>query len=105
MLITALVICVALAAIRLHQGYGWIDALVSALTLAIAALRNIPAAHRSIVEGRPVAVRYGRERKRGSHDIPPFDRSRSGGIARPKRAMMAKMSVNILTSGSAPGAM
>lgn len=37
-LITALVICVALAAIRLHQGYGWIDALVSALTLAIAAL-------------------------------------------------------------------
>jgi Ca2+-transporting ATPase len=30
--------CLVLALVRLHQGYGWIDALVSAVTLAIAAL-------------------------------------------------------------------
>jgi Ca2+-transporting ATPase len=32
------VICVILAAVRLRQGYGWLDALVSAVTLAVAAL-------------------------------------------------------------------
>jgi len=34
----ALAICVALAAVRLWQGHGWIDALLSAVTLAVAAL-------------------------------------------------------------------
>lgn len=34
----AVVICVVLAAVRVWQGHGWIDALVSALTLAVAAL-------------------------------------------------------------------
>ena len=34
----AVAICFVLAAIRLWQGHGWIDALVSAMTLAIAAL-------------------------------------------------------------------
>ncbi len=34
----ALVMCVALAAIRVWHGHGWIDALLSALTLAVAAL-------------------------------------------------------------------
>lgn len=38
LLIAALALCVLLAAIRLVQGYGWVDALLSALTLAIAAL-------------------------------------------------------------------
>jgi Ca2+-transporting ATPase len=32
------VLCLTLAAVRLHQGHGWIDALVSAATLAVAAL-------------------------------------------------------------------
>ena len=34
----AAVICLILAAVRLRQGYGWLDALVSAVTLAVAAL-------------------------------------------------------------------
>lgn len=34
----AVVMCVGLAAIRLWHGHGWIDALLSALTLAVAAL-------------------------------------------------------------------
>ena len=42
-LVTALVaaagiLCLILAFVRLQQGYGWVDALVSALTLAVAAL-------------------------------------------------------------------
>ncbi len=32
------VLCVVLAGVRLHQGFGWGDAVVSALTLAVAAL-------------------------------------------------------------------
>ena len=32
------VICLILAGVRLRQGYGWLDALVSAVTLAVAAL-------------------------------------------------------------------
>ncbi len=38
LLIAALVFCVALGVTRLVQGHGWIDAVVSAVTLAIAAL-------------------------------------------------------------------
>lgn len=34
----AIAMCVVLAAIRLWQGHGWVDALVSAVTLAVAAL-------------------------------------------------------------------
>ncbi|MGH7786883.1 MAG: cation-translocating P-type ATPase, partial [Candidatus Binatia bacterium] len=34
----AAVVCIVLAIVRVRQGYGWVDALVSALTLAIAAL-------------------------------------------------------------------
>lgn len=34
----AAALCVALAVVRLRQGYGWLDALVSAVTLAVAAL-------------------------------------------------------------------
>jgi Ca2+-transporting ATPase len=34
----AAVVCVILAVVRLRQGHGWVDALVSALTLAVAAL-------------------------------------------------------------------
>lgn len=34
----ASVMCLILAFVRLRQGYGWVDALVSALTLAVAAL-------------------------------------------------------------------
>ena len=34
----ALVACAVLAAIRLWRGHGWIDALLSAVTLAVAAL-------------------------------------------------------------------
>ncbi len=34
----AAAVCIALAAVRLHQGFGWVDALVSAATLAVAAL-------------------------------------------------------------------
>lgn len=38
LLVVAAVFCVALAWVRVHQGHGWIDALLSALTLAVAAL-------------------------------------------------------------------
>jgi ATPase, P-type (transporting), HAD superfamily, subfamily IC len=38
MLVAALVLCLLLAAVRLVQGHGLVDALVSALTLAVAAL-------------------------------------------------------------------
>ncbi|MBS0578102.1 MAG: cation-transporting P-type ATPase [Proteobacteria bacterium] len=38
LLAAALLMCVILAAIRLHQGYGIVDALLSAVTLAVAAL-------------------------------------------------------------------
>jgi Ca2+-transporting ATPase len=38
LLIAAVLMCVILAAIRLHQGYGIVDALLSAVTLAVAAL-------------------------------------------------------------------
>ncbi|WP_374012424.1 cation-translocating P-type ATPase [Pseudoxanthomonas koreensis] len=38
LLVAALVLCVLLAAIRLYQGHGVVDALLSAVTLAVAAL-------------------------------------------------------------------
>jgi Ca2+-transporting ATPase len=38
LVVAALVMCGALAVVRLHQGFGWLDALVSAATLAVAAL-------------------------------------------------------------------
>ncbi len=38
LLVAATAACVLLAFVRLRQGYGWVDALVSALTLAVAAL-------------------------------------------------------------------
>jgi Ca2+-transporting ATPase len=38
MLVAATILCVALAAIRLRQGYGIVDAALSAVTLAVAAL-------------------------------------------------------------------
>lgn len=38
LLVAALLICLILAYVRLRQGYGWVDALVSAVTLAVAAL-------------------------------------------------------------------
>lgn len=38
LLIVAAVFCLVLAWVRLRQGHGWIDALLSALTLAVAAL-------------------------------------------------------------------
>jgi P-type Ca2+ transporter type 2C len=38
LLVGALLMCLILAAIRLHQGYGVVDALLSAVTLAVAAL-------------------------------------------------------------------
>ena len=38
MLAIALMMCLALAAIRLRQGHGWVDAALSAVTLAVAAL-------------------------------------------------------------------
>ncbi len=38
LLLAALLLCVVLAGVRLHQGFGWLDALLSALTLAVAAL-------------------------------------------------------------------
>jgi P-type Ca2+ transporter type 2C len=38
LLVAAAVMCLLLAFVRLRQGYGWVDALVSAATLAIAAL-------------------------------------------------------------------
>ncbi len=38
LIVAALVLCLALAATRLYQGYGWLDALISAVTLATAAI-------------------------------------------------------------------
>jgi Ca2+-transporting ATPase len=38
LLAAAVVVCAILALVRIRQGYGWVDALVSALTLAVAAL-------------------------------------------------------------------
>jgi Ca2+-transporting ATPase len=38
LLVAAAVMCLGLAFVRLRQGYGWVDALVSAATLAVAAL-------------------------------------------------------------------
>ncbi len=38
LLVAAAVLCLILAAVRLRQGFGWLDALVSAATLAVAAL-------------------------------------------------------------------
>ena len=38
LLVAALVLCVVLAGVRLRQGFGWVDALLSAVTLAVAAL-------------------------------------------------------------------
>jgi Ca2+-transporting ATPase len=38
LLIVAAIFCVVLAWVRIQQGHGWIDALLSALTLAVAAL-------------------------------------------------------------------
>jgi len=38
LLVAASAVCLLLAAVRLRQGYGWLDALVSAVTLAAAAL-------------------------------------------------------------------
>ena len=38
LLVAALLACLILAAVRLWQGYGWIDAVLSAVTLAVAAL-------------------------------------------------------------------
>lgn len=38
LLAAAAVVCVVLGIVRVRQGYGWVDAVVSALTLAIAAL-------------------------------------------------------------------
>ena len=38
LIVAALVLCLALAATRLYQGHGWLDALISAVTLATAAI-------------------------------------------------------------------
>jgi Ca2+-transporting ATPase len=38
LLVVALIVCAALAGIRLWHGHGWIDALLSAVTLAVAAI-------------------------------------------------------------------
>lgn len=38
LIVAALVLCLALGAMRLYQGYGWLDALISAVTLATAAI-------------------------------------------------------------------
>ncbi|MFO6419183.1 cation-translocating P-type ATPase [Hylemonella sp. W303a] len=38
LLATALIVCAVLAAVRLWQGHGWIDAMLSAVTLAVAAV-------------------------------------------------------------------
>jgi Ca2+-transporting ATPase len=38
LIVAALVVCLALAAVRLYQGHGWLDALISAVTLATAAI-------------------------------------------------------------------
>lgn len=38
LIVAALLACLALAAVRLYQGHGWLDALISAVTLATAAI-------------------------------------------------------------------
>lgn len=38
LLVVAVVVCIVLAGVRLWQGHGWVDALLSAVTLAVAAL-------------------------------------------------------------------
>lgn len=38
LVVVALIVCVALAAVRFYQGFGAVDALISAITLAVAAL-------------------------------------------------------------------
>ena len=38
LIVAALFVCLALAAVRLYQGHGWLDALISAVTLATAAI-------------------------------------------------------------------
>jgi Ca2+-transporting ATPase len=38
LVVAAAVACIMLASVRIYQGYGWADALVTALTLAVAAL-------------------------------------------------------------------
>ncbi len=38
LIVAALVLCLVLAAVRLYQGHGWLDALISAVTLATAAI-------------------------------------------------------------------
>jgi P-type Ca2+ transporter type 2C len=38
LVVAAVAMCLILAFVRLHQGHGWVDALVSAVTLAVAAL-------------------------------------------------------------------
>lgn len=38
LVVAALLACVALAAVRLYQGHGWLDALISAVTLATASI-------------------------------------------------------------------
>ena len=38
LIVVAALLCLMLAWVRLHQGHGWVDALVSAVTLAVAAL-------------------------------------------------------------------
>jgi len=38
LIVVALVVCLALVAVRLYQGHGWLDALISAVTLATAAI-------------------------------------------------------------------
>jgi Ca2+-transporting ATPase len=38
LIIAAVFVCIALAAVRLYQGHGWLDALITAITLATAAI-------------------------------------------------------------------
>jgi P-type Ca2+ transporter type 2C len=38
LIVAALILCLVLGAMRLYQGYGWLDALISAVTLATAAI-------------------------------------------------------------------
>jgi Ca2+-transporting ATPase len=38
LIVAAIIVCFALAAVRLYQGHGWLDALISAVTLATAAI-------------------------------------------------------------------
>jgi Ca2+-transporting ATPase len=37
-LLAAAILCIVLAGVRVHQGYGWVDAAMSGVTLAVAAL-------------------------------------------------------------------